>query len=388
MKCDYRVVGRTSGFCSRAPHAIFPLFLLSVVFAFAGCAPQTTVSQRVAVPAVPVAVATVVEKTVPVDIRVIGNVEAFSTVSVKSQVEGIVERVHFREGQDVRQGDLLFTIDSRPFEAALHQAEANLARDAALEKNAKAQADRYSKLFEAGIVSQEQYDQFRTNAESYEAAVRADKAAVERAKLDLSYCTIHSPIDGRTGALIVHEGNLVKANADTPLVVINQISPIYVNFSVPEEYLPEIRKYRAHGELGVQAIVPNVNRPPEGLLSFLDNTVDTTTGTVKLKGKFDNRDRQLWPGQFVNVVLKLTTQPNAIVVPSQAVQTGQSGQYVFVIKPDMTAESRPVVAGSTVGGESVIEKGLQLGENVVTDGQLRLAPGSKVELKSAVTSEK
>jgi len=186
----------------------------------------------------------------------------------------------------------------------------------------------------------------------------------------------------------VHEGNLVKANADTPLVVINQISPIYVNFSVPEGYLPEIRKYRAHGELGVQAIVPNVNRPPEGLLSFLDNTVDTTTGTVKLKGKFDNRDRQLWPGQFVNVVLKLTTQPNAIVVPSQAVQTGQSGQYVFVIKPDMTAESRPVVAGSTVGGESVIEKGLQLGENVVTDGQLRLAPGSKVELKSAVTSEK
>jgi multidrug efflux system membrane fusion protein len=340
------------------------------------------------VPAVPVAVATVVEKTVPVDIRVIGNVEAFSTVSVKSQVEGIVERVHFREGQDVRQGDLLFTIDSRPFEAALRQAEANLARDAALEKNAKAQADRYSKLFEAGIVSQEQYDQFRTNAESYEAAVRADKAAVERAKLDLSYCTIHSPIDGRTGALIVHEGNLVKANADTPLVVINQISPIYVNFSVPEGYLPDIRKYRAHGELGVQAIVPNVNRPPEGLLSFLDNTVDTTTGTVKLKGKFDNRDRQLWPGQFVNVVLKLTTQPNAIVVPSQAVQTGQSGQYVFVIKPDMTAESRPVVAGSTVGGESVIEKGLQLGENVVTDGQLRLAPGSKVELKSAVSSEK
>jgi len=388
MKCDSRVVGPASGFCSRAPHAIFPLILLSVVFALAGCAPQTTVSQSVAVRAVPVAVATVVQKTVPVDIRVIGNVEAFSTVTVKSQVEGIVERVHFREGQDVRQGDLLFTIDSRPFETALHQAEANLERDVALEKNAKAQADRYTKLFEAGIVSQEQHDQFRTSAESYEAAVRADKAAVERAKLDLSYCTIRSPIDGRTGALIVHGGNLVKANADTPLVVINQISPIYVNFSVPEEYLPDIRKYRAHGELGVQAIVPNVNRPPEGLLSFLDNTVDTTTGTVKLKGKFDNRDRQLWPGQFVNVVLKLTTQPNAIVVPSQAVQTGQSGQYVFVIKPDMTAESRPVVAGSTVGGESVIEKGLQLGENVVTDGQLRLAPGSKVELKSAVTSEK
>jgi multidrug efflux system membrane fusion protein len=388
MNCEYRVVGRTSGFWWRAAHAIFPFSLLSALFALTGCAPQTTISQNVAVPAVPVAVATAVQKTVPVDIRVIGNVEAFSTVSVKSQVEGIVERVHFKEGQDVKQGDLLFTIDSRPFETALHQAEANLARDVALEKNAKAQADRYSKLFEAGIVSQEQYDQFRTSAESYEAAVRADKAAVERARLDLSYCTIRSPIDGRTGSLIVHEGNLVKANADTPLVVINQISPIYVDFSVPEGYLPDIRRYRAQGELRVQAIVPNVSRPPEGFLSFLDNAVDTTTGTVKLKGKFDNRDRQLWPGQFVNVVLKLTTQPNAIVVPSQAVQTGQSGQYVFVIRPDMTAESRLVVAGSTVGGESVIEKGLQPGENVVTDGQLRLAPGSKVELKSTVTSEK
>jgi multidrug efflux system membrane fusion protein len=331
-------------------------------------------------------VADVRQKTVPVEVHAIGNVEAYSTVSVKSQVEGIIEGVHFTEGQDVRQGDLLFTIDFRPFETALRQAEANLARDIALEKNAQAQAERYTKLFEAGIVSQEQYDQFRTSAESYEAAVRADKAAVERAKLELGYCTIRSPLAGRTGRLIVHQGNLVKANADTPLVVINQISPIYVNFSVPEENLSTIRKYGAAGKLRVEAAAPDVPQPAEGLLTFVDNTVDNTTGTVKLKGTFENRDRRLWPGQFVNVKLKLTTQPNAIVVPSQAVQSGQAGQYVFVVKPDLTAESRLVIVSRSVDGESVVEKGLQPDERVVVDGQLRLAPGMKVEIKTASPS--
>ncbi|MBZ5513356.1 MAG: efflux RND transporter periplasmic adaptor subunit [Acidobacteriia bacterium] len=367
------------------PEGRIPLILafnLSLLAFALGCSSQAQAPKTRDTPSVPVVVVPAVQKTVPVEIRAIGNVEAFSTVSVKSQVEGIVERAHFMEGQDVQEGDLLFTVDSRPFETALHQAEANLARDAAVEKNAKAQADRYTKLFEAGIVSQEQYDQFQTSAESYEAAVRADKAAIEKAKLDLSYCTIRSPIAGRTGSHIVHEGNLVKANADTPLVVINQISPIYVNFSVPEGYLSDIRRYWARGELRVQAIVPNVNRPPEGLLTFLDNTVDTTTGTVKLKAKFDNLDRQLWPGQFGNVVLRLTTQPNAIVVPSQAVQTGQSGQYVFVIKPDMTAESRPIIVGRSLDGETVVDQGLQPDERVVIDGQLRLAPGMKVAIKA------
>jgi len=362
------------------------IFLLPAVTVLAGCSPQATVSQSVRNEAVPVAVADVRQKTVPVEVHAIGNVEAYSTVSVKSQVEGIIEGVHFTEGQDVRQGDLLFTIDSRPFETALRQAEANLARDLALEKNAQAQADRYTKLFEAGIVSQEQYDQFRTSAESYEAAVRADRAAVERAKLELGYCTIRSPLAGRTGRLIVHQGNLVKANADTPLVVINQISPIYVSFSVPEENLSTIRKYGAAGKLRVEAAAPDIPQPAEGLLTFVDNTVDNTTGTVKLKGTFENRDKRLWPGQFVNVKLKLTTQPNAIVVPSQAVQSGQAGQYVFVVKPDLTAESRLVIVSRSVDGESVVEKGLRPDERVVVDGQLRLAPGMKVEIKTASPS--
>lgn len=331
--------------------------------------------------AVPVTAATVVQKTIPVEVRAIGNVEAYSTVSVKAQVAGEVERVFFKEGQDVKSGDLLFTLDPRPYQATLQQLEANLARDQAQLENARAQAERYTKLFEAGIVSKEQYDQFQSGADALAASVRADKAAIERAKVDLDYCSIRSPIGGRTGGLLVHPGNVVKAN-ETNLVVINQIRPIYVAFSVPEQFLADIRRYMAVGPLKVEAIIPNDEaRPTQGVLTFVDNAVDSTTGTVKLKATFDNPDQRLWPGQFVNVVLRLTSRPNAAVVPSQAVQTGQAGPYVFVINSGLIAEARPVVAGSTVGKETVIEKGLEPGETVVTDGQLRLAPGSKVELK-------
>lgn len=334
-------------------------------------------------PPVPVTVGEASLKTVPVQVRVIGNGEAFSTVNVKSQVDGRVESVHFQEGQDVKKGDLLFSIDSRPFEAAVQQAEANLARDQALLKNAKAQAQRYDALFKAGIVSKDQYDQFSTNEASLEATVKADQAALETDKIQLGYCSIYAPIDGRTGNLMVHPGNTVKSG-DATLVVINQISPIYVDFSVPEQHLPEIKKYQAQGSLPVEAIVPQEeNHPEEGKVTFINNTVDNTTGTILLKGSFPNPDKRLWPGQFVNVVLTLTAMHDAVVVPSAAVQTGQQGQYVFVVKGDGSVEIRPVVSGTVLAGEEVIEKGIQSGERVVTDGQLMLYPGAHALIRNA-----
>ena len=336
-------------------------------------------------PAVPVMVGKVSQKTIPVELRVIGSGEAYSTVQVKSQVDGQVERVYFQEGQDVKKGDLLFTIDRRPFEATLQQTQANVAKDAAQEKNAEAQAERNEQLFKEGIISKDQYDQFRTNADALKAAVRADQAAVENAKIQLGYCSVFSPIDGRTGTLMIHPGNVVKAN-DTALVVINQISPLYVDFSVPEQYLAEIKRFMAAGRLKVQASVSNDPLHPEGgYVSFVNNTVDTTTGTILLKGTFANPEKRLWPGQFVNVVLTLTSMPNAVVAPSQAVQTGQQGQYAFVVKDDHTVDLRPVVSSLTVGGETVIEKGLQPGDTVVTDGQLMLYPGARVEVKSELS---
>ncbi len=335
---------------------------------------------------VPVTVSTVIQKTVPIQLRAIGNVEAYSTVSVKSQIGGELIRIHFKEGQDVKKGDILFTIDPRPYEAALKQAEANLARDTAQLENARVDARRYGELVSKGYVAQQQYDQIQTNAAALEATVLADKATVENAKLQLSYCFIHSPIDGRTGSLLSHQGDMIKANADNPMVVINQIQPIYVTLSVPEQNLQQIKRYMAEGKLKGEAIIPgDENSPVQGIITFVDNTVDISTGTIKLKGTFENKGKRLWPGQFVNVVLTLTTQPDAIVVPSQAVQTGQQGLYVFVVKSDLTVELRPVVTGRNLDGEVVIEKGLEPGEQVVTDGQLRLVPGTKVEIKS--TSE-
>lgn len=337
-------------------------------------------------PPAPVSAAVAERRDVPVQITVIGTVEPSSTVAVKAQVGGTLMKVHFIEGQDVRKGDLLFSIDPRPFEAALRQAEANLARSKAQYENARAEERRYTELVQKGYVSQTQYDQVRTNAEALDATAQADRALFENAKLSLAYCTIRSPLDGRTGSLVVHEGNIVKANADTPMVTINQIQPVNVGFSLPENSLAEIRRYMVSGALMVNAFVSKDDPEPiRGRLSFIDNTVDTATGTIKLKASFDNRDRRLWPGQFVNVVITLTVRKDATVVPTAAVQTGQQGLYVFVLKGD-TAELRPVISGTEHEGMTIIEKGIAPGEQVVTDGQVRIIPGGKVILKDGQKS--
>jgi multidrug efflux system membrane fusion protein len=340
-------------------------------------------------PPVPVEVAVAVQKTVPVQLRVIGSVEAYNTVSVKAQVSGMLDKVLFHEGQDVKKGQLLFTIDSRPFEASLRQAGASLARDAAQERYAREQVRRYGELYRDGIVTQDQFDQFRANAEALGEAVRADRAVVDNAAIQLGYCSIRSPLTGRTGNLQVQRGNLVKANDVPVLITINQVNPIYVTFSVPEKQLAEIKKYMSAGKLKVEALIPNSAGPAEqGEISFLDNAVDTATGTIKIKGTFANKERKLWPGQFANVVLTLTSLPNAVVVPTQTVQTGQAGQYVFVVKADRSVASRPVVTGEVYNGETVIEKGVNPGETVVTDGQLQLIPGSRVEIKTQKVMQK
>lgn len=328
---------------------------------------------------VPVTVATVSTEDVPVQISVIGNVEAFSTVSIKSQVEGQLAEVHFREGQQVKKGDLLFTVDPRPFEAALRQAEANLARDLAESDNARVEAQRRAQLLEQGFVSRDEHDQAQTRAASMQATVQANRAAIENAKLLLQYCWIRSPLDGRIGRILAHEGNVVKAN-ETDLAVINQIQPAYVAFSVPEQDLGRIRARAAASRLTVQATIPDVATPVEGELTFIDNTVDTTTGTVLLKAEFANTDERLWPGQFVDVALTLDVERGVVIAPAEAVQTGQQGSYVFVVKPDLTAEVRPVAVGRTIGSSVVIREGLTAGERVVTDGQIRLAAGFKVQV--------
>lgn len=337
-------------------------------------------------PVVPVLAATVEEKDVPVQVQAIGSVESYSTVAVKTQITGELTGVFFREGQEVKKGELIFTLDKRPFEAVLKQAQSTLAKDQAQAEMARVQARRYAVLMKDGVVAKEQYDQMQSSADALDAAVEADKAAVENARVQLIYCSIDSPINGRVGSLLIHQGNMIKAN-DVPLVNINQIQPIRVAFTVPEQYLAEIKRFAANGKLPVQVSIPNDSKPATGKLSFIDNTVDPTTGTIKLKGEFANTDRRLWPGQFVDVVLTLHTQPNAIVVPSQAVNTGQQGQYVFVIKPDMTVETRPVAVNRTTKGQSVIDKGLGPGERVVTDGQLRLVPGSRVQIKEALAPQ-
>ncbi len=338
-----------------------------------------------AAPAVPVLTAPVEQKDVPLQLKAIGTVEAYSNVSVKTQITGELTEVHFKEGQDVRKGQLLFTLDKRPFEAALQQAQGNLARDQAQAANARAQAKRYDSLSRAGVVSKEEYERMQSNADALDAAVLADQAALENARVQLLYCSIYSPIDGRTGPLLIHQGNMIKAN-DTPfLVSINQVQPIYATFTVPEQNLADIKRYSTRGKLSVLAYIPNdPGGPVAGWLSFIDNTVDQATGTIKLKGEFGNGDRRLWPGQFVDVVLTLAQQTHALVVPSQAIQNGQVGPFVFVVKPDMTVEARPVTLDRSSEGLAVIAKGLAAGEQVVTDGQLRLVTGvTRVELKQS-----
>jgi len=474
-----------------------------------GCSKESAPSpaaERGHGPPVPVRIAPVLKKTVPVQIRTFGRVEPYATVSVRAQVTGQITRVAFLEGQSVKEGEVLFNIDSQPFEVALKQAEANLARDAvvakkadldavraerllevavrqaeanlardavvaknadiealqaarlleaalkqadaslarnnAIAKNAESEAARAQKLLEDGVYSPQKYDNLRSSADAAAAAVqvdmavregvlarqkydttrspaevaaanlrvsevskesaavqqkydtsraaaevaaaalRVDEAAVENAKLLLSYCTVRAPIDGRAGTILLKQGAIVKAN-DSDLVVINQIHPIYVTFSVPEQQLPLIRKYMAAGKLEVRAIIPNDEAsPPVGEVTFVDNAIDTATSTIRLKATFDNRDERLWPGQFVNVVMTLTNQPDTLVVPTVAVQTSQQGTFVYVVKSDSTVEARPVAVGGAIEEETVIVSGLKAGERVVTDGQLRLVPGSKVEDKS------
>jgi len=321
---------------------------------------------------VPVLVAQAVATNLPVriDPPPVGHVMPYSSVAIRSQIGGLISKISFQEGQEVKKGDLLFTIDPRPMQAAL-------ARDQAQLENAEIQFDREQKLFDQKLVSQDEYDTSKSARDTLAATVQSDE-------LNLEFTAIRAPFDGRTGSLQFHEGNVVKAPDDT-LITINQIHPIYVVFAVPEQYLPEIRKQMDGKPLTVTATYENfAGPPPRGELTFIDNSVDTTTGTILLKATFPNEDNALWPGQFVQVMLTLSELTNAVVVPSQAVQTGQSGQFIYIVKPDQTVEERPVKTGIVYDGETVIENGLQAGETVVTDGQLRLAPGVAVNVKSSI----
>ncbi len=372
---------------------------------FAGCGKQQA-QGPMGMPAVPVSVAVAAEEAVPVQVRAIGTVEPSTTVQIKSQVAGELLSVRFTEGREVAKGEPLFEIDARPYREALAQAEAavakdkallsqaqaNLGRDVAQSKSADADAKRYEQMAKEGVAPQMQATQQRAAAEALQESIKADQAAIEsaraslasdqaavaRAKLDLSYCEIRSPVSGRAGNLLVHPGNLIKVN-DVALVVINRISPIFVSFGVPEEQLPAIKEKAAREKLAVQASTDaDPRRIARGALTVIDNAVDTNTGTIRLKAVFENSDHLLWPGEFVNVVLTLDTQSNATVVPSEAVQDGQRGQFIFVVKSDQTVESRPVTVTRTIGRKAVIAKGIAPGETVVTDGQLRLFPGAKI----------
>lgn len=330
---------------------------------------------------VPVRVATAVIKDVPLKIHAIGNVEAFSTVALKSRVEGQLVRVYFNEGQNVRKGDLLFLIDPRPFEEAVKQAEAVLARDLVQLENAEADLKRYEELLKEELVPRQQYDKIRTNAESLRAIVKADRAQLENAKLQLQYCYIHSPIDGRIGSILVHPGNMIKPN-DTTMAIINQITPVYVTFHVPEYQLLRIKKAMEKRRLKTEAHIKGSEDHVEtGELTFINNTIDQSTGTIMMKATFPNRNMILWPGQFVDVFLEVEVRKNSVLIPSRAVQIGQQGQYVFIVKSDNTVELRPVSAIILSENEAIVEKGIDAGEVVVTDGQLRLTPGAIVEIK-------
>jgi multidrug efflux system membrane fusion protein len=330
----------------------------------------------------------VVRKEMPLDISVVGTVEAYSTVAVRAQVTGELRSVNFRQGEDVQAGQVLFLLDHRPLEAALHQAEANLERDTAQAANAKVIAQRMDDLVERGVGTREQRDTARTTAAALDAVVGANRAAVENAKVQLQYATIRAPISGRTGALMVNAGNLVRANDQTPLVVINQIMPVYVSFGVPETLLPDLRRYMAQRSLQVEATPANDPAPAAlGRITFIDNAVDQTTGTIRVKATFPNDSRRLWPGQFVNVTVRLSSDANAIVVPSVAVQAGPEGQYLYVVKSDQTVEMRPVTVARTAGRETVLKEGVKPGETIVTDGHLRLVPGSRISVKAGSASK-
>jgi len=354
---------------------------LATYFVTDGRAKEGKGSKGKGPPPVPVTVAAVQQQTVPVRLQAIGNVEPFSTVAVKARVGGQILEVNFREGQPVKKGEILFRIDPRPFEAALRQAEANALRDRAARDQARSQSKRYQELLDKNFISKEAYAQIRTNAETAEATAKASQAALENARLSLEYCTIRSSLDGYVGRVLLQAGNVVRADDAAPLVVINQVRPIYVNFGIPEQHLPEVRKRMAGGPLAAEVVPPDPQQPaPQGTLIFVDNAVDPSTGTIRLRAQFENADAALWPGQFVNVSLRLYEQADALVVPATAVQTGPEGAYVYVVDDDMVADVRRITVLRTEGERAIVEKGLAKGERVVTRGQLRLGPKTRVQI--------
>lgn len=329
---------------------------------------------------VPVMVAAASTKTVPVQFRGIGNVKVISTVAVRAQFGGQLTEVHFKEGDYVKKGQKLFTIDPRMYKAAVKLATANLAKSKALLKGAERILERVERL-SGGAVSAEEIDVARTAVDSARAVVAADEAALNTAQVQETYTVINSPLDGRTGSLNVTAGNLVAANDATPLVVVNQVSPIYVAFSIPEQQLLAVTVAHREKPLKVLANLRNGEPPIEGVLAFIDNAVDSGTGTVHLKAEFKNEDQKLWPGQFIDVVMTIRDRPGSIVIPAAAVQSGQQGEYVYVVSSGKKVQMRPVVVAFEADGEAIIASGLTAGESVVIEGQLRLAPEASVEVK-------
>jgi multidrug efflux system membrane fusion protein len=365
-------------------HAVAVFVLLAAVLLLISCGGKAqSNSARPVFPPAPVTVAVAEQTPVPLELNAIGNAQPYRTVQVKSMVDGQIERVLFQQGDDVRAGQLLFQLDKRPFQAALDQALGKLGQDKATAANSRAQAARDDALLKAGVLAPQDAQTQESQAQAYEAAVQADKAAVETARVNLGYTDIRAPISGRAGAILVNLGNLVKANDTNPLTTLNQIEPIYVAFNIPEAQLPGVRN-RAKAGLQVQAFVPNDPQPESGTLSFIDNTVDQTTGTIKLMGTFRNRDRKLWPGEFFNVRLVLGTDVHTIVVPASALQNGETGKYIYVVQADGTALMQPVTSSRVYRQLAVVDKGINPGQRVIVDGQYRVIPNSKVEVVRTV----
>jgi membrane fusion protein, multidrug efflux system len=365
-------------------YRIFLTCILGITLLASGCAKKN--DARPPQSGTPVTTGVATQQDVPVNVSSIGTVKAYSVVNITSHVDGQITHINVKEGQTIQKGQALLNIDDRPYKTALESAKANLARDRIQLEKAKKDAVRYAELFKKDYVTKDQVEQTQTNADALEAAIKGDEAVLQNAQLNLSYCTVTSPITGRAGSILVNEGNLIKGNDNSrPLMVINQIQPVYVEFSIPEQQLIEVQKQSMAiaSPLEVQCYSPaKPDDIKKGQLSFIDNTIDSTTGTINMKAVFENSDSSLWPGQFVNVVLLLESQKNAVVVPSAAVQMGQKGNYIYVVKSDSTVDYRDVTIGPETDSYTVVEKGVSAGETVVTDGQLKLAPGSRITVKN------